>query len=58
VVVLVTSRHNITLEEDVYEGFCKYAGKPGIKFSTWINIKMKEFIEEQKMLEGMRKKSK
>ena len=56
VFILATSRHNITLEEDVYEEFCRYAGKKGIKVSTWINIKMKEFIEEEKMIEEMRKK--
>jgi hypothetical protein len=56
VVLLVTSRHNISLEEEVYEEFCKYAGKKGIKISTWINIKMKEFIEEEKMIEEMKKK--
>jgi hypothetical protein len=56
VVILVTSRHNISLEEEVYEEFCKYAGKKGIKISTWINIKMKEFVEEEKMIEEMRKK--
>lgn len=53
---MATSRHNITLDPAVYEEFCKYAGKKGIKISTWINIKMKEFIEEEKMLEEMRKK--
>lgn len=53
---MVTTRHNITLEEEVYEEFCRHAGKKGIKVSTWINIKMKEFIEEEKMLEEMRKK--
>lgn len=56
VVILATSRHNITLEEDVYSEFAKYAGKKGIKISTWINIQMKQFIEEEKMLEEMRKK--
>jgi hypothetical protein len=51
VVILVTSRHNISLDNEVYEEFCKYAGKKGIKISTWINIKMKEFIEEEKEIE-------
>jgi hypothetical protein len=56
VVVLVTSRHNITLDPEVYEEFCKYAGKKGIKISTWVNEQMKQFIEEEKMLEELRKK--
>jgi hypothetical protein len=56
VMMLATSRHNITLDPAVYEEFCKYAGKKGIKISTWINQQMKEFIEEEKMLEEYRKK--
>lgn len=51
-------RQNITLDPEVYEEFCKYAGKKGIKISTWVNIKMVEFIEEEKMIEEMRKHSK
>lgn len=53
---MATSRHNITLDPAVYEEFCKYAGKKGIKISTWINQQMKEFIEEEKMIEEYRKK--
>ena len=48
-------RQNITIEPEVYEQFCKYAGRKGIKISTWINQQMKEFIEEEKMLEERRK---
>ncbi|SDJ75999.1 hypothetical protein [Salimicrobium halophilum] len=53
-----TSRHNITLEDGVYDEFCKYAGKKGIKVSTWVNVKMKEFIEEEKMIEEYRRNKK
>lgn len=49
-------RQNITLDPVVFEEFCVIAGKKGIKISTWINLKMKEFIEEEKMLEEMLKK--
>jgi hypothetical protein len=55
-VILVTSRHNITLDPKVYDEFCRYAGKKGIKVSTWVNEQMKQFIEEEKMLEELRKK--
>lgn len=48
------SRHNITLEPDVYEEFCRYAAKNGIKVSTWVNQQMKEFIEDQKTLEEIK----
>ncbi|MEK5380381.1 hypothetical protein NYE52_09375 [Niallia sp. FSL W8-0635] len=54
-VLLATPRHNITLEEGVYDEFAKYAGKKGIKISTRINIQMKNFIEEEKMMEEYRK---
>ncbi|KJF26080.1 hypothetical protein [Clostridium aceticum] len=49
-------RQNVTLDPDVYEEFCKYAGKKGVKISTWVNLKMKEFIEEEKEIEELRKK--
>lgn len=51
-------RQNITLDPTVFEEFCKYAGPKGIKISTWINAKMQEFIEEEKMLEELRKNKK
>jgi hypothetical protein len=57
VVVLATTTHKITLEENVYNEFAKYVAKKGIKISTWINIKMKEFIEEEKIIEEIRKKN-
>jgi len=53
---VVTSRHNITLDPAVYEEFCKYAGLKGMKISPWVNQKMKEFIEEEKLLEQLRKR--
>jgi hypothetical protein len=56
VVILVTSRHNITLDPQVYDEFCKYAGKKGIKVSSWVNQQMIQFIEEEKMIEEIRKK--
>ncbi len=55
---MVTSRHNITLDPEVYEEFCRIASKKGMKVSTWINQQMINFIEEEKMLEEYRKKKK
>ncbi|WP_163538317.1 hypothetical protein [Gracilibacillus sp. YIM 98692] len=53
---MATKRVNITVEEQVMDEFFKFANKKGIKFSTWVNVKMKEFIEEEKMIEEFRKK--
>lgn len=50
--MLVRQAVNITLEPGVYEEFCKYAGKKGIRVSPWVNVKMKEFIEEEKQAEA------
>ena len=44
----------MSLDPKVFEEFCKYAGKKGIKISTWVNLKMQEFIEEEKLLEQLR----
>jgi len=47
VVILAVKRQNITLDPEVFEKFCTIAGRKGIKISTWVNLKMKEFIEEE-----------
>lgn len=47
VIILVVKKQNITLDPEVFEEFCTFAGKKGIKISTWINQKMIEFIEEE-----------
>ncbi|AUM87546.1 hypothetical protein RSJ21_07980 [Clostridium botulinum] len=51
---MATIRKNITLDSKVYEDFCKIAERKGIRMSTWINAKMKEFIEEEqvRVIEG------
>lgn len=46
---------NITLDPDIFEEFCKYAGKYGTSISSWIEVKMTEFIEEEKEIEEVRK---
>lgn len=50
--VLARQSLNITLEIGVYDEFCNYAGKKGIRISPWVNAKMKEFIEEEKEAEA------
>jgi hypothetical protein len=55
---MATSRHNISLEEGVYDEFAKYATKKGIKISIWINLKMEEFIEVEKDDDEYREKKK
>ena len=52
---MATVKQNMSIEKEVLEDFCKYAGKKGIKISTWVTAKMKEFIEEEKLLEDYRK---
>jgi len=51
-------RQNITVDPEIFEDFCKYAGRKGIKISTWVTIKMKEFVEEEKLLEELRNNKK
>lgn len=40
-------RQNISIDPDTFEKFCDIAGRKGIKISTWVTMKMKEFIEEE-----------
>ena len=46
---------NITLDPDIFEEFCKYASRYGTSISGWIEVKMTEFIEEEKEVEEIRK---
>ena len=48
-------RQNITLDPDVLERFCRIAAKKGIRISTWINARMKDFVEEEEALEAEKK---
>ncbi|APM37741.1 hypothetical protein [Clostridium kluyveri] len=48
-------RQNITIDPEAFEDFCKYAGRKGIKISTWGTMKMREFVEEEKALEELKK---
>jgi macrodomain Ter protein organizer (MatP/YcbG family) len=56
VITLATRKQNITLDTEVFERFCDIAGRKGIKISTWINLKMKEFVEEEEAAEAAKKK--
>jgi hypothetical protein len=56
IILAAVRRQNISVDPEVFEEFCKYAGKKGIKISTWVSIKMQEFIEEEKLLEELKKK--
>jgi hypothetical protein len=48
---------NICLEPGVFDDFCYYSGPLGIKPSAWVNAKMKEFIEQQRVQQGDRIKA-
>lgn len=53
---MAVKRVNITLDPVIFEDFRKYAERKGIKISTWITQKMREFVEEEKSNE-MRKRA-
>lgn len=55
---MTKTRQNISLDPETFERFCDLAGRKGIKISTWINLKMKEFIEEEEQLEKWREEKK
>ena len=57
-VIFLKKKLNITLDPDIFEEFCKYAARYGTSISSWIEVKMKEFIEEEKEIEVKAKKVK
>ncbi|GGA31619.1 hypothetical protein [Psychrobacillus lasiicapitis] len=55
---MAMERVNITVDPEKLNEFYRFAAKKGIKFSTWVQAKMDEFIEEEKMIEEYRKSKK
>lgn len=53
---MVKERVNITVDPDKLAEFYRLASKKGIKFSTWVDAKLDEFLEEEKMIEEYRMK--
>lgn len=51
---LATKKVTITIDPEKLDEFYRIAAKTGIKFSTWISVKVDEFIEEDKALEEYR----
>ena len=44
-------RQDMSIDTKVYADFCKYSEPKGIKFSTWLTIKMQEFVEAEILIE-------
>lgn len=49
---------NLSIKPEIVAEFYRHAEKQGIKLSTWVAAKMKEFNEEQRLLEEMRRNKK
>ena len=48
----------MSIDPTVYENFCKYSEPKGIKVSTWVTMKMREFVEDEILLEELKKNKK
>jgi len=55
---MAVKRQNMSIDPVVYQDFLKYSELKGIKVSTWVTMKMKEFVEEEKALEELKKNKK
>ena len=53
---MAVHRQNMSIDPKVYEDFCKYSELKGIKVSTWVTMKMKEFVEEEEAMEELKMK--
>lgn len=42
-----TEKHTITIDIDTYKDFSEIAKKNGVKLSTWVTQKMREYIESE-----------
>ena len=45
---MALKRINVTMQEELYEEFYKYACRKGITLSPFLQVKMQEFIDEEK----------
>lgn len=52
---MTQKKFNVILDPIVLDEFCKYSNKYGTSISSWIDVKMKEFIKEEKEIEEIRK---
>ena len=52
---MALKRVNVTMQEELYEEFYKYACRKGISLSPFLQAKMREFIEEEKEFEEFKK---
>jgi hypothetical protein len=48
---MVVKRQNMSIDPKVYEKFVYYTEKKAIKVSTWVTMKMREFVEEEEAKE-------
>ena len=51
VIYLSVRKANMTIDPDVCERFIKISEKKGIRVSTWVNARMKEFVEQEEAAE-------
>ena len=49
---------NLTLDPEIFEEFCKHAAKYGTSISAWVEVKMQEFVQEQKDYEEFKRNRK
>lgn len=52
---MALKRINVTMQEELYEEFYKYACRKGITLSPFLQVKMQEFIDEEKEFEQFKK---
>ena len=52
---MTLKRINVTMPEELYDEFYKYACRKGISISPFLQAKMEEFIKEEKEFEEFKK---
>lgn len=52
---MTLKRVNVTMPEELYDEFYKYACRKGISISPFLQAKMEEFIKEEKEFEEFKK---
>ena len=53
---MAVERRTISVDSETYAEFIQLAESKGIKFSTWIQSKMREFVDDERFREEARRR--
>ena len=53
---MAVERKTISVDGELFAEFTRFAESKGIKFSTWVQSKMREFVDDEQFREEARRR--